>query len=134
MPDIARAVITLLDAPDDAYGQVWNMPCAPTRTPRDILRLGAQALGVKPKITAVPLWLLPLLGLAAPFMREVADVSFTWDRPYVVDGGKFTRRFGFEVTPFEVGAPATARAFRTGVGAAVDRVQTPPPKHQGSGT
>jgi len=59
-------VLTLLDAPDDAYGQVWNMPCAPTRTPREILRLGAQALGVKAKITAVPLPLLPLLGLFAP--------------------------------------------------------------------
>jgi nucleoside-diphosphate-sugar epimerase len=112
VPDIARAVITLLDAPDDAYGQVWNMPCAPTRTPRQILRLGAQALGVKPKITAIPLWLLPILGLFVPFMREVDDVRFTWDRPYEVDGTKFTRRFGFEVTPYEVGAPATALSFR----------------------
>ena len=32
VPDIARAVVTLLDAPDSAYGQVWNMLCAPTRT------------------------------------------------------------------------------------------------------
>jgi nucleoside-diphosphate-sugar epimerase len=112
VPDIARAVVTLLDAPDDAYGQAWNMPCAPTRTPRQILRLGAQALGVKPKITAVPLWLLPILGLFVPFMREVDDVRFTWDRPYEVDGSKFTRRFGFAVTPYEVGAPATALSFR----------------------
>lgn len=112
VPDIARAVVTLLDAPDDAYGQVWNMPCAPTRTPRQILRLGAQALGVKPKITAIPLWLLPILGLFVPFMREVDDVRFTWDRPYEVDGTKFTRRFGFQVTPYEVGAPATALSFR----------------------
>jgi nucleoside-diphosphate-sugar epimerase len=112
MPDIARAVVTLLDAPDDAYGQVWNMPCAPTRTPREILRLGAEALGVKLKITAIPLWLLPLLGLVAPFMREVDDVRFTWDRPYQVDGSKFTRRFGFAVTPYEIGAPATALSFK----------------------
>jgi len=63
IPDIARAVVTLLDAPDDAYGQVWNMPCAPTRTPREILRLGAEALGVKLKIMAIPFPLMPLLGL-----------------------------------------------------------------------
>lgn len=54
VPDIARAVVTLLDAPDDAYGQAWNMPCAPIRTPRDILRLGAEALGVRPRVWAVP--------------------------------------------------------------------------------
>lgn len=111
VPDIARAVITLLDAPDDAFGQVWNMPCAPTRTPREILALGAKALNVKLKVRAVPLWLLPVLGLAVRFMREVADVSFTFDRPYVVDATKFTRRFWSDVTPYEIGAATTARSF-----------------------
>jgi nucleoside-diphosphate-sugar epimerase len=114
VPDIARAVVTLLEAPDDAFGQVWNMPCAPTRTPRDILRLGAAAIGVRPRITAVPLWLLPLLGVASRFMKEVADVGFTWDRPYEVDARKFTSRFWSDVTPFEIGAPATARSFQAG--------------------
>jgi hypothetical protein len=30
----------------------------------------------------------------------------------VVDGSKFKRRFWSDVTPFEVGAPATALSFR----------------------
>jgi nucleoside-diphosphate-sugar epimerase len=110
-PDIARAVLTLFDAPDDAYGQAWNVPCAPTRTPRAILQLGAQALGVPLRITTIPLWSLRLLGLFVRFMKEVADVRFTWDRPYHVDAGKFTRRFWSDVTPFETGAAATARSF-----------------------
>ena len=84
---------------------------AKTRTPREILRLGADALRVKLRVRAIPLWLLPLLGLVSRFMREVADVSFTFDRPYEVDATKFTRRFWSDVTPFEVGAPATARSF-----------------------
>jgi nucleoside-diphosphate-sugar epimerase len=111
VPDIARAVTALLDAPDDAFGQVWNMPCAPTWTPREILRLGAAALRVKLRIRSVPLALLPVLGLASSFMREVADVRFTFDRPYVVDGAKFTKRFGFAVTPLETGAAIAARSF-----------------------
>jgi len=115
VPDIARAAITLLDAPDDAFGQVWNMPCAPTRTPREILQLGANAIGASLKIRAVPLWLLPLFGLFSRFMKEVADVGFTFDRPYVVDARKFKRRFWSDVTPFEVGAPATARSFAASV-------------------
>ena len=73
--------------------------------------MGAEAIHVKPKIMSVPLWTLPAIGLAMPFMREVADVSFTFDRPYYVDATKFTRRFWSDVTPFEVGAPATARSF-----------------------
>jgi nucleoside-diphosphate-sugar epimerase len=112
VPDIARAVATLLDAPDDAYGQAWNMPCAPARTPREILQLGAAALGVAPRMRAIPLSLLPLLGLVSPMLREIAEMRFTWDRPYQVDASKFTRRFWSDVTPFEIAAPATALSFR----------------------
>ena len=112
VPDVARAVLSLLDAPDDAFGEVWNVPCAPTRTPREILTLGAAAIGVAPRIRSIPLKLLPWLGLVAPFLREAADVSFTFDRPYCVDARKFARRFWSDATPYEIGAPATARAFR----------------------
>lgn len=111
VPDIARAVLSLLDAPDDVYGQAWNMPCAPTRTPREILALGAAAIGVTAKVRAIPLALLPVLGLAVPMLREVLDVKFVFDRPYRVDARKFTARFWSDVTPFEVGAPAAARSF-----------------------
>ncbi len=114
VPDIARAVLTLLDAPDDAFGQVWNMPCAPTRTPRQILKLGTDALGIKLRIRTVPLGLLPVLGLAVPFMREVADVRFTFDRPYLVSPKKWFARFWSDVTPIEVAAVATARSFQPG--------------------
>jgi hypothetical protein len=70
------------------------------------------ATGITLGIRAVPLWSLPVLGLFVPFMREVADVGFTWDRPYEVDARKFTRHFRFDVTPYEIGAPATALSFR----------------------
>jgi nucleoside-diphosphate-sugar epimerase len=112
VPDIARAAITLLDAPDDAYGQSWNMPCAPTRTPREILRLGTDVLGVPLRLNAVPLRALPALGLFWRPAKEVADVAFTWDRPYLVDSTKFQGRFWSDVTPFETGAPATIRSFK----------------------
>jgi len=112
VPDIGRAVVTLLEAPDDAYGQAWNMPCAPTTTPREIIRLGAAAIGVEPRMNVIPLWTLPALGVFVPFLREVADMSFTWDRPYRVDASKFAARFWSDVTPFEIGAAATARSFK----------------------
>lgn len=111
VPDIARATVLLLDAPDADFGQVWNLPCAPTRSPRALLAMGAAALGMRLYVWAVPFALLRPLGRVFRFAREVADVSFTWDRSYVVDGGKFARRFGFTPTPFEAGVPATVRAF-----------------------
>jgi nucleoside-diphosphate-sugar epimerase len=114
VPDIARAAAMLLDAPDKDFGQAWNMPCAPTRTPRALLAMGAAAQGHRLRVWAVPFVLLRPLGLVYRFAKEVADVGFTWDRPYIIDGGKFSRRFGFTPTPFEIGVPATVHAFARG--------------------
>lgn len=111
VPDIARAAIILLDADDADFGQVWNMPCAPTCTPRDLLAISAATLGQRLRIWAAPLALLRPLGLFYRFAKEIADVGFTWDRPYIVDGSKFSRRFGFTPTSFEIGVPTTIRSF-----------------------
>ncbi len=112
VPDFARAVVTLIDAPDDAFGQAWHVPSAPTRTPREILALGAAALGVKPRVSGLPIWALGPLGLFVPVLGEMREMRFQWDRPYRVDSSRFARRFWADATPFEVGAPATALWFR----------------------
>ncbi|HXH14705.1 MAG TPA: NAD-dependent epimerase/dehydratase family protein [Sphingomonas sp.] len=114
VPDIARAALLLLDAPDVDFGQAWNMPCAPTRTPRALLAMGAAALGQRLRLWAVPFALLRPIGLVSRFAKEVVDVAFTWNRAYIVDGSKFSRRFGFVPTPFELGVPATVHAFANG--------------------
>jgi hypothetical protein len=54
-------------------------PCAPTRTPREILTLGAQALDRAPRIFALPLASLPVLGLGSPLLREMTEMRFLWD-------------------------------------------------------
>lgn len=112
VPDIGRAAVTLLDADDSAFNQVWHVPCAPNRTPRQLLQMGADAIGQKLKIMALPSWLLPMLGTVSPVLREFSEMRFTWNRPYIVDATKFSRRFWSDATPFEVGIPATAKAFR----------------------
>ena len=117
VPDCARAVVSLLDAPDDAYGHAWHAPSAPIRTPRQILALGAAAIGVAPRAIGLPTALLGPLGLFVPPLRELAEMRFQWDRPYLVDSSRFAKRFWADATPFEIGAPATARWFRDRVGA-----------------
>jgi nucleoside-diphosphate-sugar epimerase len=112
VPDIARGVESLLDAPDDAYGQAWHIPCAPTRTAREILAIGARALGVTLRISAVPLALWSPLGLVIPFMREMSEMRFQWDRPYTVDARKFCERFWSDPTPFERGASEAALSWK----------------------
>lgn len=123
VPDIGRAAVSLLDSGDDAYGQAWHASCAPTMTPRQILAIGAKALDRKLRIMTIPQPMLATLGVFVPFFREVAEMRFTWNRPYHVDASKFGARFWSDATPFEVGARATALSFR----AAAEAKQTDAP-------
>lgn len=110
--DYARAVITLLDAPADAYGQAWHVPTAPTLTLRQHLQIAANALGVPLKLTVLPGWVAPPLGLFVPFIREASEMRFLFDRIYLVDSTKFRTRFWSDVVPLETGLAATALSFR----------------------
>lgn len=112
VPDIGRAVATLLAAPDSAYGQAWHVPCAPTRTTRQILQIAADALGVKLKLIVLPEFAVAALGSAISLLRERSEMRFTFDRPYRVDLSKFARTFWSDPTPFEEGVKKTALAFR----------------------
>jgi nucleoside-diphosphate-sugar epimerase len=114
VPDIGRAATTLLDAPDSAFGQAWHVPCAPTRTTREILKLAADALGVRLRLMTLPEGLLGAAGLFSPFLREIKELRFTWDRPYHVDATRFARAFWSDATPFETGVRETALSFRVG--------------------
>jgi nucleoside-diphosphate-sugar epimerase len=114
VPEIARAVTTLLAAPDSAsaFGQAWHVPCAPTRTTREILAMAAEALGVRPRIKVLPASLLGPMGLLSPFLREMREMRFLVDRPYFVDATKFATSFSPDVRPPEAGVRETAPAFR----------------------
>ncbi len=112
VPDFARAIVTLCDAPDDAYGQAWHVPNAPTRSLRELLALAAKIAGVPLRMLVIPPWLQPILGIVVPELRELIEMRFQTDRPYRVDAGKFRARFGQEATSFEDGLAATIRFYR----------------------
>jgi len=54
VPDFAPALVTLIDALDDAYGQAWHVPNAPTQTLRQLVSLAAQMIGVRPRLSVLP--------------------------------------------------------------------------------
>jgi nucleoside-diphosphate-sugar epimerase len=113
VPDVARAIVSLIDAPDDAYGQAWHVPNAPTRTLREILSLAARLIGVPPRITVLPQALMPVFGLFSKELHELAEMGFQRDRPYLVDTSKFAARFWNDPTSFEDGLTATIAFYRT---------------------
>lgn len=112
VPDFARALVRLVDAPDDAYGQAWHVPNAPTRSLRELLTLAAALVGVPPRVRTIPTWLTPMVGLFVEDLRELSEMRFQWDRPYLVDSRKYAARFGADATPFADGLRATIDHYR----------------------
>lgn len=109
--DFARALITLADAPDDAFGQAWHVPCDQTRTLRDLLAIAAETLGTPLRIQVPPRKLTRLAGVFAPMLREVDEMRFLFDRPYQVDWRKFAARFWSNPTNAQHGIAETAHWF-----------------------
>ena len=110
--DFARGLESLLAAPDSAFGQAWHVPNAPTHTTRELIAMTADILGVAPRVTGLPSFLVPI---AAFFMQDIAELTETqyqFRRPLIVDSSKFARHFWSDPTPFEAGLRITAAWFR----------------------
>ena len=112
VPDFARALASLIDAPDEDYGQPWHTPNAPTRTLRAVLTLAAARIGVPARISVMPSALATLAGLFRKDIAELGEMRFQWDRPYIVDASKFAHRFWSDATSFEDGLDATIGFYR----------------------
>jgi nucleoside-diphosphate-sugar epimerase len=112
VPDIARALMTVADAPD-SFGEAWNVPNAPDRTIRELLGLFATQVGQPLKVQVMPKVLMTALGLFDVNVRELKEMLYQWERPFIVDSSKFAHRFWDDATSFDDGIAATAASLVT---------------------
>ncbi len=112
VPDFARALVSLLDAPAEDYGQAWHVPNAPTQTYRALIEQAAALIGVEPQMRVIPVILLQLAGLFDRQAYELIEMRFQADRPYRVNAQKFANRFWSDATSFENGLRATIASYR----------------------
>jgi len=114
MPDIGKALV-ILGENEAALGQVWHIPSAATVTSRQFLELVGEAIGEPVKIQTVPKLLLQLLGLFNATIREVAEMVYQFEEPFVVDGSKYTQTFGNQATPLPAAIQATVAWWRQSI-------------------
>ena len=112
VPDIAAGLVTLgTDA--RAAGHVWHLPGPPTVTTRALLDLVAVQVGHPVGARVVPRWAMRGLGLVNPMMRELAETSYQFDEPFVLDTSKYESVFGAAGTPLAAAIAATVTWYRT---------------------
>jgi nucleoside-diphosphate-sugar epimerase len=98
--DVAAGLVAL--ATSDATG-IWHLPTLPAMTTREL----AARLVPNPKMTRLSPLMLRTIGIFQPFMKELIEMGYQWEKPFVLDDSKFRARFGIDPTPLAEQIAAT---------------------------
>ncbi|MBD3811969.1 MAG: NAD-dependent epimerase/dehydratase family protein [Betaproteobacteria bacterium] len=102
-PDAGRAVAELARSAE-AYGQTWHLPT--TREPltgADFVRLACDLAGRPFKLQVAPRWMLKLMGLFMPVLRENDEMMYQFEYDYRFDSSKIESALGLQPTPYRQG-------------------------------
>jgi len=99
--DVARLLVTVaLD--ERAWGHPWHVPSNPPRTQREAVGDLCRVAGVHPvKVREYPGPLIRAMGLFNPMMRELPEVAYQLEDPFVLDSTAAQRTFGLAPTPWD---------------------------------
>jgi nucleoside-diphosphate-sugar epimerase len=116
IPDIAEGLAVLGEHPN-AAGEIWHLPNDPaTRSTRELVEIAYRLAGRSPaRLRAMPGWLLRLGGVVNPTLRELVEMSYLFEEPFIVDSSKITDRLGVRATPVEQAIAVTLASYRDGV-------------------
>ncbi len=111
--DCAKALVLLADDPS-SFNQTWHMPSKnPPLLPTDLMKIAAHEMGVAYKdVQAAPKWLIRILGLFMPIMKEMVEMVYQNEQVYWFDSSKFEQKYGYQPTSYEDGIRETVEFFK----------------------
>jgi len=99
--DMARTLAAVAARPQ-TWGQVWHAPSNEPRSQRQALTDVLAAGGHQPvPVRAIPMPALRALAIVNPLMREIAELSYQWTRPYVLSSARTQEVLGMAPTPWD---------------------------------
>jgi nucleoside-diphosphate-sugar epimerase len=114
IPDIGEG-LAVLDEHPDAPGEIWHLPNDPrTRTTQELVDIIYRQAGQpRTRIRTVPPLLLRALALMNPVVRELLEMQYQFEEPFIVDSSKITTRLGVTATPLEQAIAETLKSYTT---------------------
>ncbi|MGE3176830.1 MAG: NAD-dependent epimerase/dehydratase family protein [Vicinamibacterales bacterium] len=105
-PDAGLTVALLGNRPE-AYGQVWHAVTSKEPfTGEDFVRTACEVAGRPYAIQLAPRWMLVLMGLFVPVLRENMEMLYQFEHDYRFDSTKAERFLGISATPYHAGISA----------------------------
>ncbi len=118
--DFGRALVILGERPE-AAGRAWIAPSPQAATSRQVMAMVFEELGLPPKVRTMGRRMLRLAGLFVPEARELVEMMYEFEKPFIVDGSRFERTFGLTPTPLREAVRCTVEWYRSDPGAAPSR-------------
>ena len=118
VPDIGESLAVLGEHPD-APGEVWHLPNDPeTRSTQELVdAIYRQAGQQHTRLRAVPPLLLRAMALTNPVVRELLEMQYQFEEPFIVDSSKITKRLGVTATPLDQALRETLLSYSNAEGA-----------------
>jgi nucleoside-diphosphate-sugar epimerase len=111
IPDIAKG-LAILGERDEADGEAWHLPNAPALTTRQFIEQVYAAAGTEAVIQAMPRLMVNVVGLFNGNVRELKEMLYEFEEPYVVDHSRFEAAFGNHATPLPEAIETTVAWYR----------------------
>jgi nucleoside-diphosphate-sugar epimerase len=111
VPDIGKGLV-MLGEHEEALGRAWHLPNPETVTTREFVEMIFEEVGKPARVQAAPKIVLRALGLFNPPLREIIEMLYEFEEPFVVDDSDFTRTFGEQATPLKEAIGDTVRWYR----------------------
>lgn len=113
IPDIGEGLAVLGEHPD-AAGQVWHLPNDPdTRTTRQLAEtVYRQASQPRTRLRQIHPLLLRLLALTNSTVRELLEMQYQFEEPFIVDSTKIANQLGVHATPIDQALADTLNGYR----------------------
>jgi nucleoside-diphosphate-sugar epimerase len=101
--DAGKATALLGNTPD-AYNQIWNLPTdRKSLTAEQWINLFAKEMGKNNNYKLIPAWKVRLSGAFVPFLKELFEMRYQFDRDYFFDSIKFEKYFKYQPTRYADG-------------------------------
>jgi nucleoside-diphosphate-sugar epimerase len=93
-------------------GRVWHTPSDAPRSQREVASELSRLTGRQVAVAATPSWVLRLVGALRPEASALIEMTYEFERPFVVDDGATRAALGVRHTPFSQALAATVAWYR----------------------
>ena len=108
-PDAGRSLALLGNMPA-AYGQVWHaLTSKEAMSGEQYVRSACELSGRPYKLQVAPRWMLSVMGLFVPVLRENMEMLYQFEHDYSFDSSKAEQALGLTATSYQEGIGATLR-------------------------